>query len=52
VTSVGENEEKVNTIQPPFLCFFHLQRSHKSHSDGKNTREIRKGKKEKRGKKE
>jgi len=25
VTSVGENEEKVNTIQPPFLCFSHLQ---------------------------
>ena len=29
VTSVGENEEKVNTIQPPFLCFFHLQCRHK-----------------------
>jgi len=25
VTSVGENEEKANTIQPPFLCFSHLQ---------------------------
>jgi len=24
VTSVGENEEKVNTIHPP-LCFYHLQ---------------------------
>jgi len=25
VTSVGENEEKANTIQPPpFLCFSHL----------------------------
>jgi len=22
VTSVGENEEKVNTIQPPLLVFF------------------------------
>jgi len=29
VTSVGENKEKANTIQPPlppFLCFSHLQR--------------------------
>jgi len=25
VTLVGENEEKANTIQPPFLCFSHLQ---------------------------
>jgi len=25
VTSVGEKEEKANTIQPPFLCFSHLQ---------------------------
>jgi len=25
VTSVGEKEEKENTIQPPFLCFSHLQ---------------------------
>jgi len=25
VTSVGEKEEKTNTIQPPFLCFSHLQ---------------------------
>ena len=25
VTSIGENEEKVNTIQAPFLCFSHLQ---------------------------
>jgi len=25
VTSVGENEEKANIIQPPFLCFSHLQ---------------------------
>ena len=24
MTSVGENEEKTNTIQPPFLCFSHL----------------------------
>jgi len=24
VTTVGENEEKANTIQPPFLCFSHL----------------------------
>ena len=24
MTSVGENEEKANTIQPPFLCFSHL----------------------------
>jgi len=22
VTSVGENEEKINTIKPPFLVFF------------------------------
>jgi len=25
VTSVGENEEKANKIQPPFLYFSHLQ---------------------------
>ena len=25
VTSVGENEEKENTIKPPFVCFSHLQ---------------------------
>jgi len=25
VTSVGEKEEKTNTIQPPFLCFSHLK---------------------------
>jgi len=25
VTSVGENDKKANTIQPPFLCFSHLQ---------------------------
>jgi len=25
VTLVGEKEEKANTIQPPFLCFSHLQ---------------------------
>ncbi|AES98890.1 hypothetical protein MTR_5g074170 [Medicago truncatula] len=25
VFSLGENEEKTNTIQPPFLCFSHLQ---------------------------
>jgi len=25
VTSVGEKEEKANTIQPPILCFYHLQ---------------------------
>ena len=24
MTLVGENEEKANTIQPPFLCFSHL----------------------------
>jgi hypothetical protein len=24
VFSLGENEEKANTIQPPFLCFSHL----------------------------
>ena len=24
MTSVGEKEEKANTIQPPFLCFSHL----------------------------
>jgi len=26
VTSVGENEEKANTIQLPFLCFSHLHK--------------------------
>ena len=28
VTSVGENKEKANTIQLPFLCFSHLQTIH------------------------
>jgi len=29
VTSVGEKEEKANTIKPPFLCFSHLHRGMK-----------------------
>jgi len=31
VTSAGEIEEKENTIQPPFLCFSHLQNLYLQH---------------------